>query len=808
MKNSSSRAALAVLLLVFVADPARAQVGGTQQSEAAKPAQPAQPTQSSPSTSNTGQAGSAAPTAPAPPSQSASPGAFGNGAPIQLPTIVVQSKRKQAPAKPAAQPAASAGSDTTRPETGAANAPASAPPVPITATPDATLSADLAAAPAGAASVFAVASPGQTIGLGANAGTITSVSPATIAATAGGTITDPLQDKPGITGSTFAPGANRPIIRGLDNNRVRVQENGVSTGDVSDLSEDHAVPVNPCAADAVEVARGPAILTSTSKAVGGLVSLDNQRVPTKVPEGGVSGEIRGGVNTVDNGRDGCFKAIAGAKGFVIYADGFARDTDDYKIPGGRQSNSFGRAEGSSFGGSYVWDRGYAGIAFTRYTSLYAIPGGESSEAKSRIDLIQDKLVSKAEWRPGEAGVAAIRLLYGYTDYSHNELALDSALGEDTIASRFTNRLNEGRIEVEHVPVWTGLGVLRGRVGVQFAERRLTGRSFEGDSLLEPNITRSKAVFASEELAVTDRLRVIGSLRIEDSRVRGASRSDPTDPLTDTIQRERTFTPISAGLGLTYDLPHGLVGRAHVMHVERSPEAQELFSQGAHEATATFELGNPGLRLENAWTAEIGLKRDRGRLRFDGALFHTRYDGFIFRQFTGDTCDATLASCGPGGGDLRKVLFGQSDATFYGFETTGEYDVAEIWRGTFGVSARYDFTRARFENGGNVPRIPPHRLGSGLYYRDGAWRISITALHAFRQDEIAINETLTKGYTLVGTEITYTTRLSPGGTAGPELTIGLKGDNLLDDDVRNHSSFKKDEVLQPGRNGRLFGILRF
>ncbi len=187
----------------------------------------------------------------------------------------------------------------------------------------------------------------------------------------------------------------------------------------------------------------------------------------------------------------------------------------------------------------------------------------------------------------------------------------------------------------------------------------------------------------------------------------------------------------------------------------------------------------------------------------------KFDGFIFKQRTDVLCDDTLASCGPGATELNQVLFQQRDATFTGAELQAQLDVAPIWRGVWGVDGQYDFVRARFDDaqGGNVPRIPPHRAGAGIYYRDINWFARVGVLHAFDQNKIGENETPTDGYTLLNADLAYTFKLDNQGSAIPEMTIGLKGENLLDDDVRNHVSFLKDEVLQPGRTIRLYGIVK-
>ena len=623
----------------------------------------------------------------------------------------------------------------------------------------------------------------------------------------GSNLTDSLQSKPGITGTTFAPGANRPVIRGFDNYRVRVQENGIGSHDVSALSEDHAVPIDPNATDRIEVVRGPATLRYGSQAIGGVVNATNSRIPEMMPRGGVSAEMNGGVSSVDRGRDGGFKATAGSGTFVVHADAFERDSKDYLTPHGRQANSFVNAEGYAIGGSFVGRDGFIGLSFSRYSSLYGIPGAGADVERPRIDLEQTKLQSRGEWRPRAFGVEAVRYWLGHSNYAHNEVVFNAVETRDEIGSRFTNKETEARFEMQHLPVGTVLGELRGAVGVQLGRRAIDGKSFEGESLLELARTRSSAVFLFEELQLNRRLRVQGAIRYEHNNVEGTGLdiAIPAAP----VATGRTFRPVSASAGALYDLPQGVVLRATAQLTQRAPDAAELLSKGVHEATGTFEIGNPFLDIEKARTFEIGLRRARGGFRFDASLYHTRFDGFIFKRLTGTTCGEFLVDCestGGGGGDLKELRFEQRDATFYGAELIGQLDIGRVLGGTWGIEGQYDFVHAQFDNHENVPRIAPHRAGGGLYWRDTNWLAKVAMLHAFRQDRIGIAETPTGGYTLLNAELSYTQKL-PANTYVPELTIGLKGDNLLNEDIRNHVSFKKDEVLQPGASVRLFGKIK-
>jgi len=635
-----------------------------------------------------------------------------------------------------------------------------------------------------------------------------------IVASGGQTLTDALQSKPGIAGSTFAAGANRPVIRGLDNYRVRVQENGIGAHDVSALSEDHAIPFDPYAADRVEVVRGPATLRYGSQAIGGVVAVENNRIPTFVPPRGSTGEVRGGLSSVDDGKDGTFKATAGAAGFVVHADAFKRDAGDYDTPKGKQANTFVESEGFAVGTSYVWSSGFIGVSFSRFASVYGIPFNmaDAPDETTKIDMEQDRIQSKGEWRVRAAGIEAIRYWFGASDYAHNEVIIEEGL----VGTRFTNREQEGRVEVQHLPVITAFGTLSGAMGVQIGHRKT--HAFAVDEpvagLLDPAKTKSVAAFLFEELQISPKLRLQGAARIEQTKVDGSGIAafDASNPVLDTqatFVGERTFVPGSGSIGLLYELPLGVAARLTGQYVERAPDAAELFSKGVHEATGTFEVGNPFLSKEKAATAELGFKKAVGAFRVDTSLYYTEYKGFIFKTKTATQCAGDGDCTGldiTKDYDLALTPIEQRDATFYGSEVAAQYDVAPIWRGIWGVDAQYDFVRAKFEAGGNVPRIPPHRLGGGVFYRDANWFARVGLLHAFDQKKTAVDETPTDGYTLVSAELSYTSKLDRAGTS--EFTIGVRGENLADDEVRNHVSFKKDEVLLPGANVRAFGVLRF
>ncbi len=690
-----------------------------------------------------------------------------------------------------------------------------------------------------------------------------------------GTLGDLLLSKPGITGSSFAPGASsRPIIRGLDANRVRIQEDGVGANGASDLGEDHAVPVDPLSTNQVEVIRGPATLRFGSQAIGGVVETTNNRIPNALPCGGGDAfqsfarggvdkavpladpkpcarfETRGAVTSVDNGINGGVLLDAGGGNFAFHADAFGRKADDYRVPhypylvapdpagapratqpnafNGRQPNSSLRADGWSVGGSYIFREGFVGLAVTQNNALYRIPGIDGEDHNTRIDARQTKVLTKGEWRAPLALVDAIRFWGGATDYRHNEFGLadDSNLGSDGVRQSFTNKEQEGRVEVQFMPVNLGFAGLTTAAGVQAGHQELTASSRDNpgspiNGLWDPNKNTRIAGYLFNEFKFSDMTKAQIAGRIERVNLSGTVPSffpgtfdlnvDP-NAIGPATQRDLHFTPRSASIGLIQSFAWDLVGSITAQYVERAPKPAELFSRGGHDATVTFDIGNPDLKTEVAKSVEVGLRRAKGPFRFEATAYYTRFDGFIFRRLTGNTCDdaSCIAAADPTGPlELKQAIYSQRDATFRGAEFQSQWDLVPVGIGWFGIEDQADVVRATFTDGGNVPRIPPVRVGGGVFYRDARWLARVNLLHGFAQNNIAaVGETPTGGYNDLRAEISYTTRLTPADFGAREITVGLAGTNLLNEDIRSHVSYTKDEVLLAGAGVRAFANVRF
>jgi iron complex outermembrane recepter protein len=665
--------------------------------------------------------------------------------------------------------------------------------------------------------------------------TVTVVPNAELRRNGAATLGDLLFEKPGITGSEFAPGvSSRPIIRGLDVNRVRIQEDGIGANGASDLGEDHFVPVDPLTSNQVEVIRGPATLRFGSQAIGGVVEATNNRVPTYIPRRGIEAEFRGAGTSVDSGLDGAALLDAGGGNFGIHADAFGRTAQDYRVPNypyltppnpadapnatqpgnfnGHQPNSSAHSNGAAVGASYIFNEGFFGLAITQNDALYHIPGIDGEDHNTRIDAHQTKLLSKGEWRSPNAVIDAIRFWGGLTDYKHNEIGLadDTNPASDGIRQTFTNKEQEGRMEAQLVPFNLRFATLTTAIGAQGGHQDLTAPSPDNAGLWDPNSNWRVAGYIFNEFKFSETTKAQIAGRIEQVSLSGIGRSfDAAGTMTST-PASPSYTPKSVSIGLIQNLPWDLVGIITAQYIERAPKPAELFSGGGHDATVTFDKGNPNLNIEAAQSIEVGLRRATGPFRFEATAYYTRFNGFIFRQLTGNTCDADTGVCGPGAGELNEAIYSQADAIFRGGEFQSQWDILPVANGFIGIENQFDVVRATFTDGSNVPRIPPVRVGGGIYWRNDAWFARIRLLHAFAQNDIApVAETPTPGYDDLRAEVSYTWKpAKPRSDQLSEMTFGLAGTNLLNQDIRNSVSYTKNEVLLPGTSARLFARLKY
>ncbi|HMM76444.1 MAG TPA: TonB-dependent receptor [Gammaproteobacteria bacterium] len=618
----------------------------------------------------------------------------------------------------------------------------------------------------------------------------------------------------GVTSADFGPSVGRPTIRGLSGTRVRVLDDGVGTMDVSSVSPDHAVAIEPLLARQIEIFRGPATLLYGSGASGGLVNVVDDRIPSALPER-VNGEVLGQYETVDDGRTGAFRVDGGlGQHLALHLDGLRVDTGNYDIPNfaervpepgepaGELLNSDAEVGNYSGGASFVHERGFLGVAVSRLDRDYGVPGAHEHEEEPdaaetlpgegvRIDQAQTRVDIKGAFDDPLPGLREVRTRWGINDHTHKELEPDGALG-----TLLLNQETEGRFELVHAP-WLGVD---GVVGVQIQQRDFDAR---GEEAFVPKSTQdSVAVFLVEKRDF-GRLHVDAGLRYEDN--------DADD--------ERGARSVSHGVyslsgGLSYRHASGVELGGSVTRAERAPALEELFANGPHLASNTFEIGNAGLDTEVSTNLDLFIRRGQGRWRWTASVFYNDISNFIFGLEQDRNGDGVADRVEPDFGEtglvvdeedaLLLVTQTQEDARFWGVELESIFELMDGPWGALDWRLWLDSVDAELERRGHAPRIPPLRVGSGLEWRRERWSAGVAAVRYAPQNEVSALETRTDGYVDLGLHAEYALPLPEDR----ELQFFARGTNLTDDEQRRHTSYLKDSVPLPGIGAQLGVRLSF
>ncbi len=599
---------------------------------------------------------------------------------------------------------------------------------------------------------------------------------------AGPTLGESLQSKPGISTSGFAPGASRPVIRGQDQLRVRILENGVGTGDASALSPDHGVTINPLAAQRVEVVQGPATLRYGGGAIGGVVNALTNRIPNRRVEGPIASEIYTSYGTGSRERSLAGLAEGDLGAWTWHMDALTVDSRDYDIPGSpsRQFNTDTDGYAFSGGGAWITEGLRFGGSITRNRNDYGIPAPEDPASPSSISLEQDHYAFELDYDPSFSWIEQIRLRGGVTEYLHDE----TVRGEG-VAATFDNEVTEIRSELAHSP-W---GPFDGVLGFQFESTRFSADG-EASELLPPSKTDLFGAFLFETLDLSDAFSLELAGRIERVRIDGTDLSGS--------DAARSFNPLSGSASLLYRASDAWAFGLTLTAAQRAPAALELFSQGPHDATATFELGDPDLDEERSLTADLSVRGEVGRVSGQVNVYYTDYKNFTFGRLTGASRDEDGARFGDIDlGELRELVYTQDSATFLGSELEMSIALLEIGDASWSLELQGDFVRARLSSG-NVPRIPPRRLTAALRYDSPGLSGRISFANVSSQKDLADFEERTSGYHSLDASL----RMRIAGTQERpvDLTVTLR--NLLDARARNHVSFKKEDVELPGRSLRV------
>ncbi len=618
-----------------------------------------------------------------------------------------------------------------------------------------------------------------------------------------GSLGQTLNNQPGVASTWFGPGASRPLIRGLDGDRIRILRNGVGALDASSLSYDHAVPLDPATVERIEIVRGPAALLYGGNAIGGVVNSFDNRIPT-APVDGIhgAGELRyGGADTT---RSSAGKLEAGDGRFALHLDANSRQFNDLRIPGYARSskvrdaddpgskhcleNSDGRQDGGAVGGSYHWDHGYTGLSYSRYDSNY----GSVAEPGVRLDMQQDHYGFASELRDLEGPFSTLKFDVGYTDYQHRELES----GE--VHTTFKNKGYEARVEARHQP-W---GPVEGVIGAQVSRNEFSALGEE--AFVPQTDTDSLALFMLEQWQASERLNLSLGGRLEHTRVDPDSQGSERFAHADSAS---SFTAASLSSGAVYELTPIWSLAATLGYTERAPTFYELYANGAHVATGTFEVGDPNLSKEKAISSDLALRFDNSVHKGSVGVFYSHFRNYIGLLASGNMREGHDHDPDHGdeghdhdhdhehAGDVPEYLYKGVRARFYGIEAQDRWQLAQNRLGSFALELSGDYTRAKnLDSGEDLPRIAPLRLNSGLLWELERWQARVDVQHASAQHHKPDNETSTDGYTTLGASLGY--RFDIGQS---QWLAFVRGENLTDQTVRYASSILRDIAPAPGRS---------
>ena len=579
----------------------------------------------------------------------------------------------------------------------------------------------------------------------------------------GASLGETLNGQPGVSSTYFGPNANRPIIRGLDGDRVRILNNAGGSIDASSLSFDHAVPIDPLVVERIEVLRGPAALLYGGSAIGGAVNAIDNRIP-RDPLTGVSGAAEGRFGGAEGERGGAALVEAGNGRFAVHADAFGRQTSDLRVPRytpvdgdgnvlpstSRVRNSAARGSGGALGGSWTFGTGHLGIAADRYDSRY----GVIAEEDVAIRMKRDHVALAGEARDLGGPIRTVRAQVNDTRYRHDEVE-----GSGAIGTTFKTSGRELRLEAEHAPI----GALKGVIGGQF--ERIDFSALGEEAFVPSTRTRRGALFLVEELASPIGT-VTGGIRVERATVSSEGDADPADARFGPAA-ERRFTLTSASIGDVWKFGTGWSLNAVVSSTARAPTAFELFANGVHAATGAFERGDPSLGTERGHNIDVGLQWQSGDDRLRVGAFAARFARFVALENTGRVVTVD-------GEDFPEYQFRAVRAQLAGFEIDGRRRVVSgAW--TLDVSGKVDYTRATNRSTGEpLPRVAPLRASMGLGVGTGPWLGRLEVEHAARQERVPSYDTETAGHTLVHVALSRHFRIG-----GVDAYAFVKGTNLGD-----------------------------
>lgn len=585
-------------------------------------------------------------------------------------------------------------------------------------------------------------------------------------------IGETLTNIPGVSNSSYGPSVGRPVIRGMDGDHIQILQNGLGNLDVSNLSADHGVSIDPLIIEQIELIRGPSSLLYGNGISGGVINAVDNRIP-KEAFTGILGRAESRYESVNRGKSDAAVVDLGTSSFVIHMDAYNRNTENLSIPDyavskylsindashgkGTLLNSSSNTYGGAMGASMIFDNGYAGLSFSNHNSNYGSP----KEDTVRLDMESNRWDFSSELKELPSFFNRIKVRMSNTDYQHSEI--DSGV----IQTTFKNTGTEGSFEFGHKELYG----LNGLVGFAFDNSQF--KSIGNESFAPNSQTISQSIYMLEEYKFNQH-KISFALRQAEHQI-------------DSIQN-KDFSTNNASIGDEYILNNVWAVKTNINHLERAPSYFELFANGVHAATGQYIEGNSSIKNEVSNGIDFNIKRKDVANTTSISAYYNYFNSYIGLFNSGNVKNVN-------GENWDEALFKSVKASFTGVELESKQLVTDHLT----ANIRTEYVIAKNEDTGSyLPRIAPLKIGIGSTYQKERYSLNINLLHAFAQNKLSANELKTDAYTNLSLLGTYQIPVKYN------IELFTKANNLLNEDIRDANSYIKDIAPQGGRS-IMFGL---
>jgi iron complex outermembrane receptor protein len=595
-----------------------------------------------------------------------------------------------------------------------------------------------------------------------------------------------LNYQPGISMRSNGTAAARPVIRGFSNNRILILENGLRMGDLSNTSDDHGVSNDGSSAEKIEILRGPASLLYGNNALGGVVNIISEAIPSYLYSG-LDGNINLSTSTVNNNVVGSADLHFGVSDFAMHTNFFRRTNSDYKDGNdNRVYNSDQKSNGLQVGLSYIPSFGLGGLSYSKFQMNYGIPYNtkdlnDDDEGPIEIEMKKSEFRSLFESNKINSFVNSFSLKTGSQNYNHKEILRNN--GE--IGTEFGMKTFSADLSFTHEPLFSENQGVFGFWGL------IQNYTVTGEEAFTPNADYSSiAAYFFEQIKI-DRINIKFGARFESSLIK-----IPESVLSDKFfeSEEINYNSLSGSIGAVYDLSEIISFFTNIASAFRAPTIEELSSYAIHGATATFDIGNRQLKNEKNLGIDFGFRLRKDHHIVELSCYYNSINDFIFRNPTGIYYNPESSIPFNSTDGLPVFKYEQDDALMYGAELKAQYEINRF----FAVTIVSDFAIGKKKNSNEyLPQMPPFRFSIEPRYSDDNLWFGLNWKLVADQSNVALNETTTRGYGIV--DLYAGLKFITGNLIH---IFNLQSENLLSQSYREHLSAIKDFALMPGRNIKL------